>query len=316
MRDKFLLLALFAVCLGGSGCDFLNRIGVKPKQKEGIGTGPIADLPSEKFVSYLNTQAAHLQSVRYDDVSLKVTDENGELPRLNEGTLVCSRPRNFRVISGHILTSGTEADVGSNDREFWMYVKRPQQTFVYCSHEDFARGKASLPVPFEPAWVLEALGMSTYDPNAQYAIDANQKERVYFLSFDAKTPNGEAVRKTIVFAGDRAGGDRPQVMKHVVQDANRKTVATAEVKEVRNVTTTDPTGGQPVTVQIPTRVVLEWPQQKFKMEMVLGRAKVNETLPQKDFDYFFTRPDIRGANPINLADTRSSGFGTARGQVR
>ncbi len=313
MRSRvFPLIAFVSVALVGSGCEFLNRFKPKPPTP----TDPIGEKPAENFVTYLNSQAAHLQSVRYEDVSLKATDEKGDLPRLNEGTLVCSRPRNFRVISGHVLTSGTEVDVGSNDREFWMYVKRPQQTYVYCSHDDFARGRVNLPVPFEPAWVLEALGMSNYDPNTPYTIEVNQKERVYILAFDTRTPSGEAVRKSIVFAGDRATGDRPQVIRHIVQDANRKVVATAEVREVRNISTTDPTSGQAVVVQVPTRVVLEWPQQKFKMEMVLGRPRVNETLPQKDFDYFFTRPDIRGANPINLAESRSAGFGTARGQIR
>lgn len=306
MRTASVLLVGFAItCLTGASCPFRGWGKTTPVEQ----TGALPDLPAEKFVAYLNTQAGHLKTVRYDDVSLKATDEKGELPRLNEGTLVCSRPRNFRVISGHVLTPGTEVDVGSNDREFWMYVKRPQQTYVYCTHEDFARGKASLPVPFEPAWVLEALGMNTYDPAAAYTVEPSTKERAYLLSFDTKTPAGEAVRKTIVFAGDRAAGDRPQVLRHIVQDANRKVVATADVKEVKNVTTgTDPVTGNSVTVQVPTRVVLEWPQQKFKMELVLGRAKVNEPLSQKDADYFFNRPEIRGANPVNLAEARFSNY--------
>ena len=276
-----------------SGCDFLKRNG--GSQVTPVPGVPIEDRQANQFVAYLNQQAGPLTSVRYDDVSLSASDAGGNMPRLTEGTLACAQPRYFRLMSGHWATSGSEVDVGSNTNEFWMYVKRPEQTYVYCSHDDFTRGKAQLPVPFEPDWVLEALGMSTYDPNLTYQIDADQKNRVYTLSFDTRTPQGEPIRKVVVFAGDRAAGDRPQVLKHAVLDANRKVIAAAEVKEVKTIASG--TGA----VQVPTHVVLEWPQQKFKMDLTLGRPRLNETMTAQEQAFFFVRPEIRGATPINLA---------------
>lgn len=306
---RVLLLGILAA----TGCKFLDTLGVKPRPPADTANGILPDRPAGDFVSYLNAQAAAVQSIRFDDVSVKASDQGNDMPRLGEGVLVCAKPRNFRMIAGHVLTSGTEVDLGSNSSEFWMYVKRPQQTFIYCSHEDFSQGKANLPIPFETDWVLEALGMAPLDPNLQYAVETNQKERVYTLTWESKTPQGEPIRKTTVFAGDRASADRPQVVRHVVTDANRKVIATADVREVR------PTPVGDTTVLVPTRVALEWPQQKFKMDLTLGRPSVNGNLSQKDFDYFFKRPTISGANPINLAAARytpSSYRGATPGDAR
>lgn len=290
------LTAAALVCATGAQCQFLrtadNRTDVPP------GTNPLEQYDAPRFVAYLNQQAGHLQSIRYDKISLRASEAGSDMPRLSEGELVCSRPRNFRLTAGHRVTIGAEVDLGSNANEFWMYTKRPEPTFLYCSHDDFARGKGSLPIPFDPDWVLQALGMNTFDPNAAYTADVNQADRTYVLNWDAKTPQGEPIRKTIVFAGDKATGGKPQVLRHVIADANGNPIATADIKEVQAV----PAAGAPgQTVQVPTRVVLEWPQQKFKMDLTLDRVRANEAMTGQETAYFFERPTISGVTPVNLA---------------
>lgn len=297
MRATAVTLTVFAVtCLTGAQCAFLRTDKAAAPPPGGVL--PLEDRAAADFVAYLNAQANAVQSVRYDEVSLGYTDQEGWKPRLNAGLLTCSRPRNFRLTAETRVTS-KEVDVGSNDSEFWMYVKRADW-FGYCSYDDFARGKVSLPIPFEPDWVLQALGMSTYpDPQSTtYAVDVNQKARAYTLTWDAKTPQGEAVTKTVVFAGDMARGEQPQVVKHVVQDANRTVVATAEVKRV------EPKLIGGTTVLVPTHVVLEWPQQKAKMDLTLGDVKVNQPMTAEETAYFYTRPKYDGVKPVNLATVR------------
>lgn len=287
-------LSLLLIVACGTGCESLKRAFVTQEPQP---TGVLEGRDANQFVTYLNQQAALMQSVRYDDVSISASDAQGSMPRLNEGVLACSKPRNFRLMAGHMLTSGSEVDVGSNSNEFWMYVKRPEQTFVYCNYEDFTQGRANLPIPFEPDWVLEVIGMNTYDDASNYEIDVNQKDRVYTLSFDSRTAKGEPIRKVIVFAGDRAGGEKPQVLRHAVYSQQGELMAWANVKQVRTI----PVNGS--SVQVPTRVTMEWPPQQFKMDLTLGRVQLNKPMNEKQFDYFYTRPNIAGANPINLANT-------------
>ena len=295
------LIGLSVAVIGTTGCESLKRLG--QWNRPPANTAMLEDRDPAQFVSYLNQQAGYLQSIRYDDVAVSARGPEGPMPRLTEGTLACTKPRNFRMMSGHLLTSGTEVDLGSNDQEFWMYIKRPEPTLLYASHTDFSAGKAALPIPFETDWVLEALGMSTYDPTLAYSADLDQKDRVYTLSWDAMTPRGDAVRKVIVFSGDRESGERPQVRKHVVLDANRNVVASAEIVEVERIVVPAPPNSRQAEVAytVPRHVILEWPQQQYKMDLKLAKPRVNEGMSEREFNFFFRRPDISGANEVNLA---------------
>ncbi|MCZ2343958.1 MAG: hypothetical protein LC104_19500 [Bacteroidales bacterium] len=306
---KIAMLGLLLALCSATGCDTLKRLTTWNRPP--ANTAPLEQRSAGEFVGYLNQQAGYLRTIRYDDVSVSAQGPDGPMPRLGEGTLACMKPRNFRMMSGHLLTSGTEVDLGSNDQEFWMFIKRPEPTLLYASHTDFSTGKATLPIPFEPDWVLQALGMCTFDTNIPYFVDIDQKDRVYTLSWDTRTPQGQDVRKVIVFAGDRESGTRPQVRKHVVLDTNRKVIASAEVRDVQAMPGgMDPTTGQPTMLQIPSRVVLEWPQQKFKMDLTLAKPRVNEAFTPQQFQYFFQRPQIAGAREVNLshANFRPSSF--------
>ena len=303
MRSMALLLTGFAlVALASTGCDALKRVGSWTRSP--ANTAPLEARDAQQFVSYLNQQAAALRSIRYDDVSVSARGPDGPMPRLTEGTLACAKPRYFRMMSGHLLTSGSEVDLGSNDQEFWIFMKRPSPTMLYSSHEDFASGRSTLPIPFETDWVLQALGMKEYDLGLNYSVDIDQKDRVYTLSYDNRTPQGQDVRTVIVFSGDRETAGRPQIRKYVVLNPNRQVIASAEIREVREVSAELPGNSAIVPVQVPTRVVLEWPQEKYKMDLTLGKQRVNAPMSQQEFDFFFRRPEIRGATAINLADAR------------
>ena len=67
---------------------------------------------------------------------------------------------------------GDQLDLGSNPQELWLFVKQPKPSYVFCSHTDFAKVQEDLPVPFEPDWVLQALGMTTWDPAKPYRVES------------------------------------------------------------------------------------------------------------------------------------------------
>ena len=64
----------------------------------------------------------------------------------------------------------------------------------------------------------------------------------------------------------------------------------------------------PTYVQVPTLVVLDWPQHQFKMEMKLRRPAVNESLTDAEAAQLFTRPAVRGVTPVNLAEAPRGGI--------
>ncbi len=290
------MLTLCVATLALAGCQWMKDGRVEPKAVTPI-TGPMPDRTPQELVGYLNRQAGVLRSISYDDVNATASEAGRELGSLNDSSLFCSQPRNFRLIGAHRL-AGTLIDIGSNDREFWMYAKPiGRDNYFYCSHDAFASGTVKFPIPFDTDWVMQALGMAEYDPNGQYDVKPNKEQAAYVLYQQTKTRTGLPVVKATVFNANWEDGKRPAVRKHVIYDQKDpyKPIASAEVVAAKTVRL----GGDGY-VQVPTEVILDWPQQQFRMTMKLGKERVNEDFGDRAAA-LFNKPTIRGTTPIDLA---------------
>lgn len=282
--------------LAFTGCQWMKNGHVEPKTPSPLA-GPMPERTSAELVGYLNRQAGLLHSISYDDVRAVATENGRELGSLNDSSLYSSQPRNFRLIGAHSL-AGTMIDIGSNDREFWLYAKPiGKDNYFYCSHEAFASGDVKFPIPFDTDWVMQALGMSEYDPNGQYEVKPNREQAAYVLYQQTKTRTGLPVMKTTVFNADWADGRRPAVRKHVIFDLRdpKTPIASAEIVAAKTIPLAG--GGY---VQAPTEVILDWPQQQFRMTMKLSKERINEDFGERAAS-LFNKPNIRGTNPIDLA---------------
>ncbi len=306
---RILTLLAAAITLACLGCEWSLKARNRTRPYH---TGPITDQTPETIVNYLNQQSAAVQSIEFDRVSISAA--SGPLLQQIislEGDLYVSKPRLFRLRAG-LKVSSEEVDIGSNQQFFWMYVKRAEApNYLFCSHEDFAAGKAQLPIPFDTEWVLQALGMTTYDPTVKYTIETRQKDREYWLCSEGQTPQGMKVKKVTVVAADRDGDAAPWVKKHVVTDMKGNTIATAEIKRAKSV------NAGSTMVQIPTELVLTFQgpdNQKMKLNLSLDKETINAPTDERKQEYLFTLPKtIGGSQPINLAEYRFSP--TARGQA-
>ncbi|MGL4419401.1 MAG: hypothetical protein ACRCZF_01930, partial [Gemmataceae bacterium] len=213
--------------------------------------------------------------------------------------------------------AGKYIDIGSNDREFWMYVKQPMDddNFFYCAHDDFERGNVRLPIPFDTDWVLMALGMKTYSTTDVYETRPVEREGALLLSQKTTTRQGQPVVKNTIFNVEWDEGRRPAVRGHMIYDSRGTLITSASIKNARTITVRDPATGRPARVQIPTSVVLDWPTQKFSMEMVLKGEKVNEEFTAERAAQLFRRPTINGSSAIDLATYQFRPSARSRGQA-
>ena len=310
-----LRVVLVALVLAPSvGCSWLRDVsGIGPRNPAG-GGGPIKPVDANDLVAYVNSHADRLQSVSYGDVSVSTREGVLLKPLMTlRGNLAASQPRNFRMVAeGGVVAA--KVDMGSNQDLFWVSLRVPTQqpVFVFASHADFETGKAQLPgnVPFEPEWVMQALGMTHLPKGADYRVEVDDKTRSYRLIWSAKTPGGQDVKKEIVFAVDDADSkrDQPQIRKHVIRDVRGNVICAAEVKTAKTIAAggTDPTTKLPYVLQYPTEVVLKWEEQKVEMTLILSGATVNQPMSPQDADRLFRLPDASraGVNPINLAEAR------------
>src|SRR5262249_45096578 len=147
-----------------------------PLAKKDTPPPPTRELPTAaQLTAFLNDNGGRMQSINvaYLDLDCYQGVQSFGL----RGKLVAQKGRNLRLTAGAV--GSQELDLGSNDQEFWFWVKRgeglkkgePSPQF-YCSYRDLIEGKVRvMPVPFQPEWLMETLGMGPYGPAEKYTIE-------------------------------------------------------------------------------------------------------------------------------------------------
>lgn len=323
LRDLRLLAAAAVLC-PAVGCNWMREW--RDQQGMTRPTGALPKRDAEDFVRFVNWRASQLQSVEYGDVRMRVSGKGIPIPVNLDGNLAAAQPRSFRMRTQGKLAG--VVDLGSNPEQFWVYMGGAGETmFVYATHADFDAGRARLPgnLPFEPDWVMQALGMNPLPPAAgaalppafptaggfgaspqapvAYDVKIDEREQAYVLGWTGTAPGGTVVRKEIVIDGTPATGKRSQVKRHVLRDAKGQLIATADIRAAEIARVGQDANGYPLAVQYPTHLTLRWENPRFEMDLQLDRATVNAGLADDPARRaaLFARPSFPNTQPIDLA---------------
>ena len=312
---------LTGACVGllalSAGCKIFNNPGPEPAPKAAAWVGaPKAD----DLVAYLNRNAQPVTSIEAKD-ALVTAKQNGEQPIDLTSYLACQKgarpgtPPNFRLQS--YVVGNEEVDIGSNSQEFWFWIKRAPQPYVYhCSYADYpdVAKRGAMPFPVQPEWVVEALGMAEYDPKAKYEV--TESKATYDLVQRTRSPRGTEMAKVIAFhKSPRAG--QSQVGAYILYEVDDKgkyqTVCVARIDDSQAVVA----GGK--TVVLPTKVTINCPKEKVELVINLGKTRVNQAFGQSDPSILFTRRTLNNYKSYDLArgpDAPASGVRPAGGLER
>lgn len=257
------------------------------------GSGPVAAAPrvasaapsAAELVAYLNANAQKLQSLECRDLQLDATQRLQSIGLT--GNLVCQKPKNFRMSAR--VGGNTMVDLGSNQQEFWYWIAKAEPPYLFhCSYQEFAQGRARMPFPFQPEWIMEALGMAEYDPAKPYQVVA--QPTTFELVEQTVTRQGQPVRKVTVF---NRSPQQVQVAAHLLLDAQGKEVCSAHVTEVQQDRATG--------AVYPYRIKLVWPAEHITLKMKLDEVAVNSPLDADRQGRLFTRPVLRDVQTYDLA---------------
>lgn len=295
--------------LGLVGCLLLAGCNNWPHNRGTTGPNVATRLPSdnptaEQLVGILNANAHLLKSLECRDLDMDCS-QDGQSAGLT-GVMVCQKPRNFRLNAK--VVGNVEVDMGSNQEEFWYWIKRAEPPYLYhCSYQDFARGNVRMPFPFQPDWVMEALGMAEYDPTRQYQVIPHPT--TIELVEKSVTTDGKPVRKVTVFSKTQ---NQVQVTAHVLLDAaTGKEICGAYVKELQQ--------DRGTGAIVPHKIHLVWPAEKIQMKLKLDSIVVNGPIEGEKSARLFTRPALKDVPGYDLAhglDTQGSPVRRVGGVVR
>jgi hypothetical protein len=287
-----------ACCALLAGCNILGPRPEPPDAKAPpVPTADVGKPTAEQLVRYLNGQASMLQSIETRDLTVDVRAP-GVSVGLDGGSLMCQKPRYFRLVGKKF--GSQEVLVGSNEDRFWFYVKRdPQDALYHCSYTDFEKGAVDLPFPFEPEWVLEALGMAQVGPSSSMRVEDDKST---YRLIEESSLRGKPVTKVTVFYKGTARGEQPQVKQRMMYDNQKRLICAATIKSVSRIPLERGNGAAPVYVTCPQIIKLEWPAQDTELILDLGKMTVNQRLSMEAFQM----PRL-GSREVDLGRDRPTG---------
>ncbi|MBC8114216.1 MAG: hypothetical protein H7062_07555 [Candidatus Saccharimonas sp.] len=267
-------------CVGFRG--FGWRHGIDPLA--GAPRPRWADDPQvEEVVDHLNRNVDKLQAWRANSVRIRANN----MPL--SGTLAVERGRHLRLVVNSI--AGNEVDMGSNDDLFWIWAKRmPPPEYVYCRHEHTEAVRQAMGIPFEPEWLMQALGVSPLQ-SVGTKLEIEPTLRQARLVQQVTSAHGQPLRKVILV-------DLPRglILEHSVYDYNGKPIAVARLDEHQ----LDKASG----VVLPRRVKLDWPQSDMSLVMNLGQVEINpKGIPSQIWDM----PAMKGYQVVDLGTMVQAG---------
>lgn len=255
---------------------------------------PRTSMDATELIAEHNRNANRVKSFEARP-SIKVT--SSRLTGSVNGRLAMERPRNFKLELATTLNN--VADIGSNDQEFWFWLKDSQEKAVYvCNYDE--SGTSPLAATLQPDWIVEALGLRVIpeDEAAETTVKPG-KDGTLVLTYSPKQgdPGASFVRETVVSESTH------RIKQLRVFSADHKTLlAQAFVTDYQNVAVRSDDGSAEEPAYVPKNLRLDWLQEKLSLNVFLKEPKANMTFSEERRALVFVEPKIQGYSRVNLAE--------------
>jgi hypothetical protein len=275
-RTLIILIWLLGLLPAGWGCRWLH-----PQPKYTPPPVFTAQPTLSQIVEVVNRNSSKIQTFSTNHATLS----GPGLPTLR-ASVVFERPRRLRLRAETGL-SGPELDLGSNDELFWIWIRRNEpKALYYCRHHEFATSPVRQTLPIEPEWLIEALGITGFDPALAHQGPTPLGEGRLQVTTVIDSPQGTSRKATIV------DGRSGLVLEQHLYDKYDQLVASAVARSHRQ----DPLTG----VVMPRVVDVRCPLAGLSLRIDLGNVQVNR--PDGAHPSLFTLPQYDGWPSVNLCD--------------
>lgn len=240
-----------------------------------------------QVVEHVNANVAKVRCWRSDDIKIRANNA----PLTFDGSLVVEREQRLRLQVMSMM--GREVDFGSNDEVFWLWVKRSAgpghepAPLLFAHHADMDLARQKLPLPFEPPWLMEALGVAPLSAD-NVQMEGQPGVAVIKLVSQHQLSDGRRVRKVV--AVDACKG---HVLEHSVYDLHGR----ALVRTIMGTHKLDPASG----AVLPRYIKLDWPQADMSLAMEFRSVTVN---PPMVPETVWQMPEIPHTPVVNLGGSR------------
>lgn len=268
------------------GCSFF---GVRDEQARVRDSG--AAQSESQVLQTLNQNSARINAL--DCTHLEIDCKQGSQQVTPVGWMTCQKPRSFCLKAKAV---GKDAVfMGSNSDEFWYWMK-DQPYLAHCSWEALQRGNVQgMQFPFQPEWLMEVLGMGTYDEDIKkYTVST--KDGMYVYEQAAQSPTGDPMKKVMIVDRTKYYGV-PTVKEFQLRDKDNKVLCSAVV--------TKPQYDKEYRAVFPFEVVVKMPNEQgdVTLKFTLRDAKVVREIDRSRAEGMFSRKNLQWAT-FDLASGR------------
>lgn len=213
----------------------------------------------------------------------RVTISGGGVPAMN-ATMAIGSPRQVRLRAGTALT-GQELDLGSNDQEFWIWIKRSQPpSLMVGRHDALAASPLGRTFPIRPEWLVEAIGLVYLDPQAPHIGPIRRPDGKLEIHTPVTNPAGQTT-KVLVLDG-RSGLIYEQ---HLLDERGQRMASAQNTRHFR-----DPLTG----IILPRETTLTWTAMAMSLKVELNDVQVNPLQISADQ---WTKPQYPGYPEVDVA---------------
>ncbi|MBM4000026.1 MAG: hypothetical protein FJ297_10900 [Planctomycetes bacterium] len=238
-----------------------------------------------EVIQKVNQNTASIRQLQADAVRIAAPGA----PSL-KATLALERPRNLRI-RGELLMS-RELDIGSNDTAFWIWGKNATGALLHANHDAFAMSPTSESLPIDPDWLLDALGLASFDPNAQHSGPYAHGPGSMEIHSQFVNARGEPLVKVTVVHSVYGW-----ILEQQVRDRRNRVIAAAKASNHRHY----PEAGATLPDLVEIQIAPGSPA-AIDLRIDVGGYRINELAPTPDL---FAIPAFDDYPHINLADPRA-----------
>ncbi|WP_337176878.1 hypothetical protein [Paludisphaera sp.] len=316
-QAAFRMLIALAAVAGLAGC----RAAGSPRTNRPPAAPDIqaSSFQLDEFVREHNRNARLIQTINAKpSITVSMASPEGGKPVGGglDGRLLVSQPHDFKLLVQRPVTTGNVADIGSNEHEFWFWVKENADKGIYrCAYDDLAQ--SNLKATYQPDWIVTAMGLKpiTREEAASARITPGDRPGLSVVKLPpSRDPAAAYVREMIVDekanrlvgfrAYDRDGKTllgEATIQKYY--DVTLKADADAEPGTDPDATKTEAAG------HIPDQFRLHWVDEKLTLDIAMTSRvsnryfgpKINAEFSQEALAEF-APPRVTGYESIDLAE--------------
>lgn len=225
----------------------------------------VLDNPTQtEIVDYLNESIARVPRWRCNEVSIKSRGALG-IPITLRANIAVEERRNFRLVAQG-PGGGTEVDLGSNEERFWFYARQSERPGVYtCRHELIDEAQRDMPLPLNPEWFTEVLGVVPFENSEVTMKDHERNGNWKYLVRDRKCPEGTKPMQLVTLVDCCQG----LIIEQRLQETNGPVIAFARMRDFKK--------HPGCESRIPYTVDLEWPQAKMGLSLHMNRIDISQS---------------------------------------